>query len=146
MYENVSISDLRVALLFFTSSPEDSRGIVIQCDRVRDIPYIKHNIRKILGTPDRHLQNSLVYDRRPIKIVPLGDSTEGSHENILFYVPVSSTEVKEDSFYGTPVSGELDVWKSANLSIVQVHNLLQEQPLPMLIKASIMKEYYEMLL
>lgn len=142
------MDELEVALLFFTSFPEDSRGIIIQCERISDMPYIKHNIRRILGTPDRHLQDSLVYDRRPIKIVSLGDSTKtrGFCEDIAFYVTVAPlpVEVKENSFFNVPISGELSVWKSANLSILQVHKLLQEQPLPMPVKASIIQEYCEM--
>lgn len=92
MYERVSKDDLEIALLFFTSLVEDTRGIIIQCQENTDIPYIKHNIRKTLGTPDRFVGNSMFYDRRPISILSISEY-EVDHDrydsDILFFVEVN---------------------------------------------------------
>lgn len=90
MYDQVCKDDLNAALLFFTSLPDDERGITVQCSRVSDIPYVKHNIRRLLGVPDRTVNNTLFYKRRPIKIIALSDPTvlRQSSEDTLFFVDV----------------------------------------------------------
>lgn len=95
MYDQVCKDDLNIALLFFTSFLEDNRGIVIQCSRVSDIPYIKYNIRKVLGVPDRTINNTMYYERRPIKIVAISDESvfRGMCEDTLFFVEVYPSSV-----------------------------------------------------
>lgn len=97
MYERVCNEDLEIALWFFTSLESDSRGVVIQCKESSHIPYIRHGIRKKLGTPDRYVGNSLYYNRRPIVIISIPEyelDPEVYDEDTLFFVSVES-EVSE---------------------------------------------------
>lgn len=93
MYEQVCKEDLATAILFFTSFEEDTRGVVIQCEDVSHIPYIRHNLRRELGAPDRFVGNSLYYNRRPITIVSVPEYEEYPErydEDTLFFVSVRS--------------------------------------------------------
>lgn len=126
--------DLKVAMMFFQSRT-DGRGIVLQCPRVADIPYMRHDIIRLFGQPDRILRDSIVYDRRPMRILPLSvarlEDVSGCRDDQFFYIGFADGRdhlvlEKYDILVDDRPWRAIQLWESIGLSVYSMLKALRD--------------------
>jgi hypothetical protein len=138
MDNTMNDEDLKVAMMFFQSRT-DGRGIVLQCPRVADIPYMRHDIIRLFGQPDRILFDAVVYDRRPMRFAPLSvssvspDRSLGYNEgdNQFFYIGFADGRDhlvldRYDIMVDDRPWRAIQLWKSIGLSVYSMLKALRD--------------------
>ena len=127
----MNVNDLINALQFLGVT---RNGLVIQCPRVADVPYLKRTITSMLGQPSKAIGHTLYYGDRRIAFLPLTagmDATRAFPEEELFYVGWEDTRADHIRLvYEDNIDISLDqyiavpLWKTLGMSALEMHKAI----------------------
>ena len=82
----MNVNDIKTALQFMVEGLHRNDRMWLQCKTARDIPYIKRELFRLLGQPNKMIGVNLYYNPFVITVVPLSMDLTGVAEHSVFYV------------------------------------------------------------
>lgn len=64
-------------------------NIALQCTSVKDFPYLRHDVIRLMGQPDRIRGSVLFYNRKGVHLLPVDVSHDTVCKEATFYVGYS---------------------------------------------------------